>query len=71
VYDVEATIVAFTVRNNTNTTLITTTSDHSDDTGIELNEVGDFARRKLDLDCVIDLDLWVWVTDTICRKDYG
>jgi hypothetical protein len=66
VYNVEATIVTLTMRNDTHTTLVTTTSHHSDDSGIELNKVGDLARSEVDLDCVVDLDLWVWVTDPTC-----
>lgn len=66
VHNVEATVVALTMRDDTHTTLVTTTSHHSDDTGIELNEVGDLASRQVDLDRVVDLDLWVWVADRSC-----
>ena len=37
--DVEASIVTLTVSDDTNTTHVTTTSDHSDHTSIELDEV--------------------------------
>ncbi|KAI6775393.1 hypothetical protein HG530_002151 [Fusarium avenaceum] len=54
--DVETTVVALTVSDDTNTTHVTTTSDHNDGTGIELDEVGDLASGKLNLDGVVDLD---------------
>jgi hypothetical protein len=65
VHDIEATIVTLTMGNDTHTTLIATTSDHSNDTSIELNEVCDLARCQVDLDCIVNLDLWVWVADPI------
>ena len=61
--DVEASIVTLTVGDDTNTTHVTTAGNHGDDTGIELNEVGDLAGGEVDLDSVVDLDGWVWVTD--------
>lgn len=61
--NVEASVVAFTVSDDTNTTHVTTTSDHDDHTGIELDEVGDLASAEVDLDGVVDLDSWVRVTD--------
>ena len=63
--NVEATIVTLTVGDDTNTTHVTTTSDHSDHTSVELDEVGDLASRKVNLNCVVDLDGWVGVTDPI------
>lgn len=41
--DVEATIVTLTVGDDTNTTHVTTTSGHGDDTSVETDEVGDLA----------------------------
>lgn len=41
--DTEATLVAFTVSEDTNTAHVTTTSNHADDTSIELDEVSDLA----------------------------
>lgn len=61
--DVETTIVALTVGDDTNTTHVTTTSDHGDDTSVELDEVGDLAGGKVDLDGVVDLDERVRVAD--------
>ena len=40
-----------------------TASDHGDNTSIELDEVGDLASGEVNLDCVVDLDSWVRVTD--------
>ena len=62
--DVETTIVALTVSDDTDTTHVTTTSSHGDDSGIELDELGDLAGGKVDLHGVIDLDGWVGVADT-------
>ena len=62
--NVEASIMALTVRNDTDTTHVTTTGDHDNDTSVELDEVGDLAGGKVDLDGVVDLDGWVRVADT-------
>lgn len=62
--NVEASVVALTVSDDTNTTHVTTTSDHDDHTSVELDEVGDLASGKVDLDGVVDLDSWVRVTDS-------
>jgi hypothetical protein len=61
--NVEASVVALTVSDDTNTTHVTTTSDHDDHTSVELDEVGDLAGGEVDLDGVVDLDGWVRVTD--------
>lgn len=66
--DIETTIVALTVSDNTNTTHVTTTSGHGDNTGVELDEVGDLASGNVNLDGVVDLDGGVRVTDAIDRK---
>lgn len=62
--DVEASVVALAVGDDTNTAHVTTTSDHGDHTSVELDEVGDLAGGQLDLDGVVDLDGWVRVADT-------
>jgi hypothetical protein len=54
--NVEASVVALTVSDDTNTTHVATTSDHDDHTSVELDEVGDLASREVDLDGVVDLD---------------
>ena len=61
--NVEASIVTLTVGDDTNTTHVTTTGDHDDDTSVELDEVGDLASGKVNLDSVVDLDGGVGVTD--------
>lgn len=61
--NVETTVVAFPVGDYTDTSHITTASCHRNDTGIEADELGDFAGGQLNLDCVVDLDRWIWVTD--------
>lgn len=66
--DVETTIVALTVSDDTNTTHVTTTSDHADNTGVELDEVGDLASGNFNLDSVVDLDGRVGVTDAASHE---
>lgn len=65
--DTETTVVALTVGDDTNTTHVTTTSDHGNDTGVELDEVGDLARLEVDLHGVVDLDDRVGVADPVCQ----
>ena len=61
----ETTIVSLSVSDDTNTTHIATTSDHSDHTCVELDVLCDLASSQVDLDSVVDLDDRVWVSDTI------
>lgn len=63
--DVETTIMSLTVSDDTNTTHVTTTSNHGDHTSIESNEVRDLSGRKIDLDGVVDLDGRIRESDTI------
>jgi hypothetical protein len=65
VNDVETTIVSFTVSDNTNTTHVTTTSNHGNHTSVELDEVGNLSGSNVDLDGIVDLDGRVRVSDTI------
>lgn len=67
--DVETTIVTLPVGDNTNTTHVTTTSDHADHTGVETDEVGDLASGKVNLDSVVDSDGRVRVTDSIIEQE--
>ena len=62
--NVEASVVALTVSDDTDTTHVTTTGNHDDDTSVELDEVGDLASGEVDLDGVVDFDGWVGVTDS-------
>ena len=66
--NVEASVVTLSVGNDTNTSHVTTTSDHGNDTCVELDVFGDLAGSEVNLDGVVDLDLWVRVTDTTGAK---
>ena len=66
--DVETTIVALTVSDDTNTTHVTTTGGHDDGTSVELDVVRDLASGRLDLDSVVDLDGGVGVADAVERN---
>lgn len=55
--------MAFSVRNDTNTAHITSTSDHDDVAGIKLDKAGDLALVDVELDCVVDPDGGVGVAD--------
>jgi hypothetical protein len=61
--NVETTVVALPVGDDTDTTHVTTASDHADHTGVETDVVDDLAGGKVDLDGVVDLDQRVRVTD--------
>lgn len=63
--NVETTIVALTVSDDTNTTHVTTTNGHGDGASVELDEVGDLASGEVNLDGVVDLDGRVRVTDAM------
>lgn len=63
--DVETTIVTLTVGDNTNTTHVTTTSSHGDNTSVETDEVNDLASGNVDLHGVVNLDGRVRVADAI------
>lgn len=65
--NVEATVVALTVGDDTNTTHVTAASDHGDGASVELDEVGDLASGNVNLDGVVDLDRRVRVADAITR----
>lgn len=62
--NVEASIVTLTVSDDTNTTHVATTSDHGDNSGVELDVLSDLAGSEINLDRVVDLDGWVRVTDS-------
>lgn len=63
--NIEASIMSLTVSDDTNSAHVTTTSNHSNHTSLESNEIGDLAGREVNLDSVVDLDLWVRVADSI------
>lgn len=63
--NVETTIVSLTVSDDTNTTHVATTSNHGNHTSVESDEVGNLSGGEVNLDCVVDLDGRVGVSDTI------
>lgn len=64
VNQVETTIVSFLVNDSTDTTQVTTTGDVDQLTNVELDVVSHLTGSQVDLDGVIDLDVWVWVSDS-------
>ena len=69
--DVEASVVALAVGDDTNTAHVTTTGDHGDGAGIELDEVLDLASLEVDLHGVVDPDRGVGVSDTVEKNKFG
>lgn len=63
VNDIEVTDVLLSVHNDTSPAHVTTTGNHDDVSGIELDEVCDLASLELKFDSVIDLDQRVRITD--------
>ena len=61
--DIVASGVLLTALNDTNTTQVTTTSDHSQVSDIELDEINDLAILEIPLDSVVLADLRVGVAD--------
>lgn len=61
--NVETSVVALTVSDNTNTTHVTTTGNHDDNTSVEAGEVSDLASGNVNLHGVVDLDGRVGVAD--------
>jgi hypothetical protein len=62
--DFETTNVTFTVNNGTNTTNITTTSNHDSVTDFELDEFLDLTRFDIETDSIVGLDQRIRVTDS-------
>ena len=62
--DVEASVVALTVGDDSNAAHVTTTSRHGNDTGIELDKVCDLASGEINLHSVVDLSEGVRVANT-------
>ena len=61
--NVETTVVTLTVSNNTDTTHVTTTSGHDDNTSVEADKIDNLSSRNVDLDCVVDLDGRIRITN--------
>jgi hypothetical protein len=59
----ETTNVTFTVDDDTNTTHVTSSSNHADVTNFELDEVGDLGGLNIITDGVVSLDQRIGVTD--------
>lgn len=70
--NVETTLVALKVSDNTNTTQVTATGDHNNITGTKLDVGNDLTSGKFDLDGVVSLDNGVRVTNSatiVCNKE--
>jgi len=63
-HNVETSIVTFPMRYYTHTTHVTSTSSHSNDSGIETDKIDDLPCGQVDLDSVVDLDCWVRVPNS-------
>jgi hypothetical protein len=61
--NVEASVVALTVRDDADTAHVATTDNHGDGAGVELDVVCDLARGEVDLDRIVDLDQRIGVSD--------
>jgi len=68
--DVETSVVALTVGDDTNTTHVASAGDHGDHTGVELDEVDDLAGGEIDFDGVVGPDGRVGVLDPVCGQKY-
>lgn len=55
--------MSFAVDNGTDTTQISASGDHAQIARIEFNVIGDFRRGDVQLDGVVGLDHWIWITD--------
>ena len=69
--DIETTGVLLALNDDTCPTHVTTTGDHNDITGIELDEIGDLVLLDIEFDGVVDLDVRVGVADSspVVRDD--
>ncbi len=63
VHNVEASVMTLAMSDDTNTTHVSSTGGHSNDTSIEADEVGDFAGSEINLHSVIDLDRRIRITN--------
>jgi hypothetical protein len=72
--NVETSIMTLAVGDDTYATHVTTSSDHSNNTSIKLDKISDLAGSKVNLHGIIDLDCWIWITDTttsLCQQLNG
>ena len=61
--NVEWSWMTITWLDDTNTTSVTTTSDHAQVTSIEFDMFGDGTSFDIKDNSIVDLDVWVWVSD--------
>jgi len=61
--DVEGSGMLFTVHDDADATQVTTSRDHANVAGLELDVIGDLARGDIDLDAVLGLDQGVRISD--------
>ena len=62
-HNIETSSVLLTVNNDASTAHVTSTSDHNDVTGIELDEISDFVLLKVELDSIVNFDGRIGVPD--------
>lgn len=72
-HDIKTTDVLLAVRNDTSTTHVASASNHHNVSGVKVNEFSDFARLKVKLQSVVNLDGRVRITDgaTVVSDDMG
>ncbi len=63
VNDIETTVMPLSVSDDTGPSHVTTTSDHDDVSNLELDVVNDLVVDEIELDGVVDLDVWIGVSD--------
>lgn len=62
-HNIETTVVALTVSDDTYTAHIATTGNHSDSARVESDKVGNLTGLDIDLYGVVNLDCWIGVAD--------
>lgn len=71
--NVEGSLVTFPARDDADPPQVTTSGDHADIAGIELDEVVDLSGGNVDLDSVVGLDQRIWVANgaTVVEHQVG
>jgi len=71
--NIERSKVAFSVKNNSNSSHVAPSSDHDDVTDLELDEVGDLSSLEVELDGIVDSDEGIGVSDSasVVQNDEG
>lgn len=64
VHNIEATMMAFVVSDDTHTTQVTSSSDHGNIANVELDELNNLASLNVELYSVVDLDQRIRVADS-------